>query len=117
MLWDFFIFKKSLWYNKYYHWLFIKIITNLKYFSGTGYNLTIVKGESCDESKLMQQINAIIPEAKVQSSLTAQSVINLPNENIDQFPDLFRMLEINKIKFGIKGMGISCTTMEEVFLR
>lgn len=79
--------------------------------------MTIVKGESSDETKIIQEINKIVPEAKVQSSLTAQSVINLPNENTDQFPDLFRMLELKKVEFGIKGMGISCTTMDEVFLR
>lgn len=65
----------------------------------------------------MSAIKQIVPEAVIQSSLTAQIVINLPNENTDQFPDLFRMLESNREDFGIKGMGISCTTMEEVFLR
>lgn len=44
-------------------------------------------------------------------------VVNLPNETVDQFPDLFKMLEINRQEFCIKGMGISCTTMEEVFLK
>jgi len=49
--------------------------------------------------------------------MTAQLVINLPNENVDRYPDLFRMLEMYRTEFGIKGMGLSCTTMEEVFLR
>jgi len=49
--------------------------------------------------------------------MTAQLVINLPNENVDRYPDLFRMLEMHRTEFGIKGMGLSCTTMEEVFLR
>jgi len=79
--------------------------------------LTIVKEESCDESKIMEAIKEIIPEAEVQSSLTAQVVINLPNENTDQFPNVFRVLEMNREQFSIKGMGISCTTMEEVFLK
>lgn len=89
----------------------------LKKAYGTGYNLTIVKEESCDESKIIKAINELIPGAEVQSSLTAQVVINLPNENTDQFPDVFRILELNREKFSIKGMGISCTTMEEVFLK
>jgi len=49
--------------------------------------------------------------------VTAQVVINLPNENTDQFPELFEILERNRETFSIKGMGISCTTMEEVFLK
>ncbi|XP_025190796.1 ATP-binding cassette sub-family A member 3-like isoform X2 [Melanaphis sacchari] len=89
----------------------------LKKAYGTGYNLTIVKEESCDESKITEAIKKIIPGAEVQSSLTAQVVINLPNDNTDQFSDVFRMLEFNREKLSIKGMGISCTTMEEVFLK
>jgi len=79
--------------------------------------LTIVKEEPCDESKITEAIQNIIPEAKVQSSLTAQVVINLPNEYTDRFPELFGILELNREAFSIKGMGISCTTMEEVFLQ
>lgn len=79
--------------------------------------MTIVKEESCIESILISAIKDIIPQAEVQSSLTAQVIVNLPNENTDQFPDLFRMLEMNRNEFNIKGMGISCTTMEEVFLK
>ncbi|VVC36008.1 Hypothetical protein CINCED_3A013120 [Cinara cedri] len=89
----------------------------LKNAYGTGYNLTIVKEEPCSELKIMSAIKEIIPDAEVQSTLTAQMIINLPNETSDQFPDLFRMLELNREEFCIKGMGISCTTMEEVFLR
>jgi len=79
--------------------------------------LTIVKEEPCDESKIIEAIKNIIPEAEVQSSLTAQVVINLPNENTDKFSDLFEVLEFNREAFSIKSMGISCTTMEEVFIK
>ncbi|KAL5235297.1 hypothetical protein ACI65C_002707 [Semiaphis heraclei] len=89
----------------------------LKKAYGTGYSLTIVKKEPCDESRIIEAIKEIIPGAEVQSSLTAQVVINLPSENTNQFPDVFRMLELYREKLSIKGMGISCTTMEEVFLK
>lgn len=79
--------------------------------------MTIIKNELFDESNLIAAIKKIIPEAEIQSSLTTQVVINLPNEHSNIFPDVFRMLEINKTGFCIKGMGISCTTMEKVFLR
>lgn len=79
--------------------------------------MTIIKEDSCSESKITTAIKKIIPEAEVQSSMTAQIIVNLPNENTDQFPDLFKMLELHRKEFCIKGMGISCTTMEEVFLR
>ncbi|KAF0758973.1 ATP-binding cassette sub-family A member 3-like [Aphis craccivora] len=89
----------------------------LKKAYGTGYNLTIIKEEPFDESKVIEAIKKIIPGAEVQSSLAAQVIINLPNENNDQFPDVFKELELNRENFSIKGMGISCTTMEEVFIK
>ncbi|VVC36007.1 ABC transporter-like,P-loop containing nucleoside triphosphate hydrolase,AAA+ ATPase domain,ABC [Cinara cedri] len=89
----------------------------LKKVYGTGYNLTILKEEIFAETKIIAAIKEIIPEADVHSTVIAQIVINLPNENIDRFPDLFKILETNGKKFGIKGMGLSCTTIEEVFLR
>ncbi|XP_050431314.1 phospholipid-transporting ATPase ABCA3-like isoform X2 [Adelges cooleyi] len=89
----------------------------LKKAYGTGYHLTIIKNESCDVNEMTNSILKIVPEAELQSSLSAQVVYNLPSENTDQFPDLFRMLELRKEEFGITGMGVACTTMEEVFLR
>lgn len=84
---------------------------------GTGYNLTVVKGESLNVSHMMSKIQSIIPAAYVYSSEAAQTIINLPSDKIKKFPELFRMLESIKKEFDIKEMGISCTTMEEVFLR
>ncbi|XP_050530373.1 phospholipid-transporting ATPase ABCA3-like isoform X2 [Daktulosphaira vitifoliae] len=89
----------------------------LKKAYGTGYNLTIIKKESFDVIEMAKVIKDFVPEANLQSSLSAQVVFNLPNESSNQFPELFRMLELKKEEFGISGIGISCTTMEEVFLR
>lgn len=66
---------------------------------------------------MLAEIKKIVPEAFLQRSLTAQIIINLPNKNTDNFPNLFSLLESNKTEFCIKSMGLSCTTMEEVFLR
>lgn len=66
---------------------------------------------------MLESIKKFVPEAEVHSSLTSQIVINLPDDKTDQFPDLFKMLEANRKQLCIKGLGLSCTTMEEVFLR
>lgn len=67
---------------------------------------------------MVEEIKKIIPEVEVQSTVSHRSIINLPNNNrSDELPALFKMLETNRIEFGIKQMGISCTTMEDVFLR
>lgn len=66
---------------------------------------------------MIEEIKIIIPEAEVQNTVSPQLVIHLPNNYTNEFPTLFKMLEKNRMEFGVKGMGISCTTMEEVFLR
>lgn len=79
--------------------------------------MTVLKEDSCSEFKMIAAIKQIIPKHAVLSLLSGQVVINLPDEDTDKFPDLFKMLENNRQQFCIKGMGISCTTMDEVFLR
>lgn len=85
--------------------------------TGTGYTLTIIKEESCSEANILTKIKQILPKVEIRSSEAAQIVFNLHNENINQFSDLFKLLESNRKALCIKGMGISCTTMEDVFLR
>ena len=41
----------------------------------------------------------------------------LPSEQTKQFPDLFEILERDKQVLGISSIGVSITTLEEVFLR
>lgn len=76
-----------------------------------------MKKQPCDESKIMAEIKQIIPEIKIQSSIISQVIINIVDEYNDRLPDLLRMLEKRKEELCIKGMGIACTTLEEVFLR
>lgn len=66
---------------------------------------------------MIAKIKNVLPDALVKESLNSQLLIHLPNENTDEFSNLFRMLENNKSEFCIEGIGISCTTMEDVFLR
>lgn len=80
--------------------------------------MKIVKEKLCNnESNIIELIREIIPEAKIQNLLTDHVIINLPNEHTDKFPDIFKMLETKKERYCIKAMGISYTTMDEVFMR
>lgn len=67
--------------------------------------------------EIIQEIKKIIPEAELRNSVPTQLIINLPNKITNEYSTLFEILEKNKTEFGIKGMSISCTTMEEVFLK
>lgn len=79
--------------------------------------MTIVNEKPCVKFEIMQEIKKIIPEAELRNSVPTQLIINLPNKITNEYSTLFEMLETNKTEFGIKGMSISCTTMEEVFLK
>lgn len=41
----------------------------------------------------------------------------LPIENTDKFPGLFQELEYKKEKLAVLNIGISITTLEDVFLK
>lgn len=84
---------------------------------GSDYNLTIIKEESIFDLEIIAEIKTILPEAVIRSLLTTQIVVHLPDENTDQLSDLFRMLEMNRTKFSLKGLSVACTTIEHVFLR
>lgn len=79
--------------------------------------MTIVNEKPCVKFEIIQKIKKIIPEAELRNSVPTQLIINLPNKITNEYSTIFEMLETNKTEFGIKGMSLSCTTMEEVFLK
>jgi ATP-binding cassette subfamily A (ABC1) protein 3 len=55
--------------------------------------------------------------ATVQSTANNELVFNLPMTESKNFPEMFELLENNKAKLNFLNLGISVTTMEDVFLR
>lgn len=85
---------------------------------GSGYKLTVTKGSKYNDNAVLTVVNASVNGATlVPNSLDTEICFNLPNAEISKFPDLFEALEAEKQKLGLESFGISCTTMEEVFLR
>lgn len=89
----------------------------LKKLYGTGYQLNLLKEEGCNVTKLTETIQRTIPEAKVKSEMGSLLCYMLPAEQTGIFPDLFDVLEREKQNLGISSIGVSITTLEEVFLR
>lgn len=79
--------------------------------------MTFVSENAHLGSKIIDTVRQIIPETEIQSSEFAQLCVNIPNKNTNKLIDLFKILETNKTELGIKGIGLSCTTIEEVFLK
>ena len=79
--------------------------------------MVMVKEPSCDVGKIEDTITKYVPEAKLESNISAELSFVLPHESASQFEQLFTVLESNKKALGISSFGASVTTMEEVFLK
>jgi ATP-binding cassette subfamily A (ABC1) protein 3 len=76
-----------------------------------------LKNEGCDVAKITRTIEPIIPDVKVKSDMGSLLCYMLPLGQSNQFPRLFDILEKEKQQLRISGIGVSSTTLEEVFLR
>ncbi|XP_065344398.1 phospholipid-transporting ATPase ABCA3-like [Cloeon dipterum] len=91
----------------------------------TGYRLSLLTTNNCDESSLQNAVKQVLPEAIVENSTqdttnsakTGPITFILPTEKVDQFSKLFDVLETSKDDLGISSIGVSVTSMEEVFLK
>jgi ATP-binding cassette subfamily A (ABC1) protein 3 len=62
-------------------------------------------------------IHQTVPEAQIMSEMGSVLCYTLPSEQTKKFPDLFEILERDKQMLGISSIGVSITTLDEVFLR
>lgn len=85
---------------------------------GVGYNITFVK-KTIDFSSdpILDIIRKYIPTYNIVSNVSAELGVQLPMDQIKNFPALFQEIDNNKDKLGIQSYGISITTLEEVFLK
>lgn len=86
-------------------------------FPGTGYELTITRMDGGNTSALDAVIKGALPEAEKMGEKFDEIVYKLPLTQTASFPQLFKSLEARQRELGIANMGVSCTTMEQVFLK
>ena len=94
---------------------------------GTGYLLTFARVGSGSSKHLpalaqhntnntLRLIQNYVPKAVVHSDVGAELSFSLPFESTSQFSALFKALDDQLNSLGYTSYGISCTTLEEVFL-
>jgi ABC-type multidrug transport system ATPase subunit len=91
----------------------------LKAKHGVGYHLTIAKEPATrfQEGAVRQMVTETVAGAVAQDHAQHSELhFLLPRGEIEHFPALFASLESRGPQLGIETFGISCTTMEEVFL-
>ncbi|XP_018909305.2 phospholipid-transporting ATPase ABCA3 isoform X1 [Bemisia tabaci] len=91
----------------------------LKKLYGAGYYLNVLKQKNFTQNRdlITSAIQEFIPEAELRSDEGPKLTYILPTESVDGFPSMFTKLESLKNELGIASLGVSCTTMEEVFLK
>lgn len=84
---------------------------------GAGYYLTLLTKTRPNTSDTTGLIQKVIPGAKPLQESPTEVVYLLPLTETKKFAKLFRILEKNQSRLGIESMGVSCTTMEQVFIK
>ena len=79
--------------------------------------MIMVKEPHCEVINMTSIVQNFVPDAQLESNISAELSYLLPKESSNKFEALFTHLEENKSNLGISSFGASVTTMEEVFLR
>ncbi|XP_064105712.1 phospholipid-transporting ATPase ABCA1-like [Macrobrachium nipponense] len=83
---------------------------------GDGYTLTLLTSENSRVVEIGTAIKSHLPEAVLRSSIRGEITFQLPPRT-DVFTSLLDDLTSRKKELGIQHLGLSLTTMEQVFLR
>ena len=86
-------------------------------FLGEGYSLTMTRGNECDEEKIKRLVSKFISGSEVKSNASGELIFSLPVSESSHFGSLFEALEKEKNELDVANIGLSVTTMEDVFLR
>jgi len=83
-------------------------------------NSKTVAKQNCEKAvaqKIISMVTGKIPNSKLKSNLHNEISFLLPAQDSHRFPDLFDLLDRFKSEFDILNIGISITTVEEIFLK
>ena len=87
---------------------------------GIGYHLDIAfpsEVKSVNPAAHAQLIEEVVPGSKRDAGIGSEISFLLPLKGTPSFPQLLRQLEARKATLGHESVGLSLTTLEEVFLR
>ncbi|GBG35292.1 ABC transporter ATP-binding protein, partial [Hondaea fermentalgiana] len=92
----------------------------LKKIFGVGYQMTIEKADDGDEAKRLEVVSIVarhVPSAEVLSDVGTEIMLQLPLAASPNFQRMLAELEASAERLGIVNVGISVTSLENVFLR
>ncbi|XP_063366848.1 phospholipid-transporting ATPase ABCA1-like [Cydia amplana] len=88
----------------------------LKRAIGTGHRLTFTTLGAPNEAAITSAITAVVPDATVRDRRPNGLTYNLPATDTARLPELFTALERTRSELQIDTIGVSRSTLDEVFL-
>ncbi|XP_063626441.1 phospholipid-transporting ATPase ABCA3-like [Cydia splendana] len=88
----------------------------LKRAIGTGHRLTFTTLGAPNEAEITSTITAVVPDATVRDRRPNGLTYNLPSMDTPRFPQLFTTLDEKRSKLQIDTIGVSRSSLDEVFL-
>lgn len=82
----------------------------------TGYILHCEKGPRCDENKVVRLLKTHVPNITTFNNVATELSFKLDAAYSSKYESILRDLENNMAKLGLLGLGISQSTLEEIFL-
>lgn len=89
----------------------------LKKLYGTGYSVHVTKHPKASSTNITQTIEGYIPQFGTKVVSPTQVDYTIKDEFVERFPNLFSTLESSMSALGVSSISVSCTTIEDVFLR
>lgn len=98
----------------------------------SGYNLVLTKtvktsnqsnavlsssGENETDVRTIALVKSMVPDARVNENLASEISFVLPAEQTARFGQLFASIESQKQQLNVTNVGISISTLEDVFLK
>lgn len=89
---------------------------------GSGYNLILTKMKTDEKNvnhdkEIINLVTRLIPNSKLNTNLTSEISFILPTEQSAKFSYLLDEIDKNRQHLDIMNVGISVTTIEDVFLK
>ena len=88
---------------------------------GSGYTLVLTRNQNDSNkdsaNKIISLVQNVLPNFKLNSNINSEMSFLLSVEDSSKFPLLFDQLDQFKDELGIINVGISATTVEQVFLK
>lgn len=82
----------------------------------TGYILHCEKGPNCNEDQVLALLTKYIPNIKPFNNVATELTFKLDSQHSTHYETIMRDLETHSASLGLLGMGISQSTLEEIFL-